>query len=222
MQTLSSPAAHIVAQPFGTIAKFSRVLAALLITLALSLPASAHRSHKGGENAGGVSIPNLTHGQLRVVMQYRAAILGLADRQSRPDLIARTLQNFVNLQFSYCLWGLVPNSVSNEESPFNECSHAYLAATKALLDHLRQSREAREPANALAQKIELEMLENAAASVICGNGIAPFNTAQIVMPEWQGVTFNPLAILLGAFIMLPAAGVLVNVLNGRRAASRPS
>lgn len=206
----------------GGIAKMTCRWGVLLLTMTLSLPASAHHPRKGGENQSGILIPNLTHGQLHIVSQYRSDILALADRQSQPGLETRTLQNFVNLQFSYCLWGLVPDSISNEESPFNECSHAYLAATKALLDRLRLSGGARQTANVLAQKIEMAMLEDATASAICGNGIEPFSTAEVIMPEWRGVTFNPLGILLGAFIMLPAAGVLISMLNGTRAASRAS
>lgn len=65
---------------------------------------------------------------------YQNEILRLADRQLQPDLKARTLQNFINLQFTYCLWGVVPCSIIFDDSPFNECSHASLAATKALAE----------------------------------------------------------------------------------------
>jgi hypothetical protein len=38
------------------------------------------------------------------------------------------IENYVNLQSFACLWGLVPGSLKDEGSPFNECAHAYLAA----------------------------------------------------------------------------------------------
>jgi hypothetical protein len=187
------------------------------VALALALtPVNAHSLRNGTEAATGISIPNLTHGQLHVLAQYKSAVGALADRQSRPSLEVRTLHNYVNLQFAYCLWGLVPNSISNEDSPFNACSHAYLAASKALLDRLRQSEEAGTRAHALAQEIEFAMVQNATASEICANGIEPFNTAQIIMPEWRGISFNPLGLLLGVFVFAAAAGtVAVGMMRGR-------
>ena len=49
------------------------------------------------------------------------------------------LEDYLSLQSFACLWGLVPGSVTDEASPFNECSHAYLAAARALLLHLRDN-----------------------------------------------------------------------------------
>lgn len=183
-------------------------------------PAAAHHSRKSTDKTSGVSIPNLTHGQLHVLTRYQSAILSLANHQVRPDLEARTLQNFVNLQLAYCLWGLVPGSISDEASPFNECSHAYLAATKALLARLQQSDDTRAKANALADQINLAMLEDATALEICSNSFEPFNTAQIIMPAWGETPFNPLGILLGFFIFAACASGLAMARGGRRLAVR--
>ncbi len=69
---------------------------------------------------------------MAVISGYRGAILDLAQRQTQTDPTFRRLYNHGNLQYTYCLWGLMPGSLMDEESPFNECSHAYLATTKAL------------------------------------------------------------------------------------------
>lgn len=200
-------------------ATLSVFLAIVGLALALSGPANAHHSRKSTDKTSGISIPNLTHGQLHVLTRYQSAIMSLANRQVRPSLEARTLQNFVNLQLAYCLWGLVPGSISNEASPFNECSHAYLAATKALLGRLQQTDDTREKADALADQINLAMLEDATALEICSNSFEPFNTAQIIMPMWADITFNPLGILLGFFIFGASAGGLAMARGGRRLAT---
>jgi len=157
--------------------------------------AEAHHQRKHLDTSGMI-IPNLAHGQLRIMARYRAAILALADKQVSPGFAARTLQNYVNLQYAYCLWGLVPGSITNEDSPFNECSHAYLAASRALLDELSKVPTLRQDADALAEKINIEMLSDSSALQICSNSLQPFNTAQIMMPEWHNVPFNPIRLLL--------------------------
>src|SRR5690242_10005921 len=99
------------------------VLLAVVATAMLSIaPASAHRTSTG--ETTGISIPSLTHGQMAVIAQYRREILALADRQTaRSDDTFFRLRNYVDLQYLYCAWGLVPGSVTDETSPFNECSH---------------------------------------------------------------------------------------------------
>jgi hypothetical protein len=203
-------------------ARFSAAIHLYLVVfgLALSLSGSAeaHHQHRGSDTSG-ISIPNLTHGQLRVMTRYLPVVLDLANRQVRPGIEARTLQNFVNLQFAYCLWGLVPGSLSEEDNPFNACSHAYLAGSKALLDRLRQTEETRIRADVLAEEINLALVQDASALEICGNGIDPFNTAQIIMPELADVSFNPLGVLLGIIVFGAAAGAFATGRTGRRAAA---
>ncbi|MBS0251985.1 MAG: hypothetical protein JSR78_13075 [Proteobacteria bacterium] len=189
------------------------------LMLASSCPAEAHHSRKSTDKTSGIPIPNLTHGQLHVLTRYQSAIMNLANSQVQPSLEVRTLQNFINLQLAYCFWGLVPGSISDEASPFNECSHAYLAASKALLVRLQQTHDTRAKADALADQINLAMLEDATALEICSNSFEPFNTAQIVMPAWGDTTFNPLGILLGFFIFGASAGGLIMARGGRRMAA---
>jgi hypothetical protein len=171
-----------------------------------SAPADAHHRRKGASTAGLV-IPNLTHGQLRVIAKYRNDILDLSYRQSRPDTDTRTLQNFVNLQFTYCLWGLVPGSLANEDNPFNECSHAYLAATKALLQRLGLTSDNPSAAHELTMRIHAEMLRDDSALEVCANGIDPLNTADLIMPEWSGYAFNPIVLLYSLIAFLVTAGL---------------
>ncbi len=191
-------------------AKIWQGTSVFLMIFGLALTSSgnveAHRSVRSSDQTSGISIPNLTHGQLHIMTRYRSAILDLANRQVQPGIEARSLQNFINLQFAYCLWGLIPGSLSDEANPFNECSHAYLAASKALLDRLRKTEETRSGADALTDEINLAMLQDAVALEICSNSFEPFNTAQIIMPEWASVAFNPLGVLLGFVIFGASAG----------------
>ena len=163
------------------------------------------------DDASGISFPGLTHGQLRVLARYQSKILDLANRQIQPGVEARTLHNFINLQYAYCFWGLIPGSLSNEESPFNECSHAYLAASKELLERLKKNDDTRARANALADEINLAMLEDSQALAICAHSFEPFNTAQIIMPAWADTSFNPLGLLLGFFVLMASAAGFVTM-----------
>lgn len=203
-----------------SVAKCVAALSVFLMILGLALAASdraeAHSARKSTDKTSGISIPNLTHGQLRVLTRYESEIMSLANRQVRPNLEARTIQNYINLQLAYCLWGLVPGSISDEASPFNECTHAYLAGTRALLARLQKNEDTSTRANDLAERINLAMLEDATALEICSNSFESFNTAQIVMPSWSDISFNPLGILLGFFIFAASAAGLAVARNGRR------
>lgn len=190
------------------------------LSCALADVVRAHHQRKTLDTSG-TPIPNLTHGQLRVIARYRPAILSLADKQVSPEFTARTLQNYVNLQYTYCMWGLIPGSITDENSPFNECSHAYLAASKALLDELSHVATVKHEANALAEKINLEMLAENSVLQICSNSMQPFNTAQIIMPERQDMRINPVAVLL-ALVSAVTTTLLFALLRrtGRKAATR--
>jgi hypothetical protein len=187
---------------------FARVLAWFALCVTASGSLDAHQSHRAVEEARGVAIPNLTHGQLHVLARYRSEILDLASRQASPSPEARTLENFVNLQFAYCMWGMMPGSLTDEANPFNECSHAYVAGSKALLDRLRQNPQTQSKASALAERINLAMMQDATALDICVHSFEPFDTAQIIMPAWKEVSFNPLAVLLGIFLFCAASAGL--------------
>jgi hypothetical protein len=187
-----------------------RLAAALALLLsAQAVPAAAH--HRNADKtaaAGAILIPSLSHGQMAVIASNKAAILDLADRQLHSDSTVKRLLNFVNIQFSVCLWGLVPGSLTDEGSPFNECTHAYLAATKALLMQMQISTSDAKPVSALAEKIELEMLSDSASLVLCRYSGEPFNTAEIVYPNWKAALFHPSSLLAFLSLALMAASFM--------------
>lgn len=188
-----------------------RLIGALLLAVLFVTSADAHRQSSGGDGSGaGIPIPNLTHGQMAVIADNMAAILAVADRQTGLDETARRLRAFVDWQYFFCFRGLVPGSLKDEESPFNECSHAYLAGTQALLLELRQTRGDRAEVRALVDKVGLDMIRNNAALVLCRFSSEAFNTADVVSPRWSEVpahppslaTFGGLAFLIGGALWL--------------------
>lgn len=191
-------------------AAFSLALALLLLGQAGS--ASAHRSSTGqAPIAHGISIPSLTHGQMAVIAANKAAILTLAERQVYADDVLKRLLNFTNIQFSFCLWGLIPGSLVDDASPFNECSHAYLAAARSLLMHMQAT--ANSPAvDALAEKIDREMLQNNASVTLCRYSDQPFNTAQVIYPNWSDVVFHLPTLLTFLSLLLMMSSLVAAVM----------
>jgi hypothetical protein len=188
----------------------------------LAAPASAHYRTSAGA-AGGVVIPSLTHGQMQVIGANRSAILALADRQFATDETFQRLRNFVAMEFFSCLWGMVPGSITDEASPFNECSHAYLAATAALLDHMQGMRFAADEAMRLKDKIALEMAASGTASILCQYSGEPFNTAEIITPHWEQLPgHGPSVAFFGTLIACPGVASVPLLRRRRKPASTPS
>jgi hypothetical protein len=156
-------------------------------------PSQAHRiSPRGGPPAKGISIPSLTHGQMKVISDNLSAIRALANARIAFDATTWRLEDYLNLQSFACLWGVVPDSITDEDSPFNECAHAYLAAGRALLLQLMQTPGAdRGAVEALISKIEVEMLANGASLNLCRYSDEPFNTNDVIWPRWSEVPFHP-------------------------------
>lgn len=155
----------------------------LAAALAATSPAAAHRRAAEDDGRRGVSLPAVSHDEMRIVADYRPAILALAARQRRTDEEFRRIVNFQNIQFAYCAWGLAPGSVTDEDSPFNECSHAYLAASKALLSKMAAMPDAAAEAQALADRMQRAV--DAAPRLVCRFGEEPFDTAHVVYPDWR-------------------------------------
>lgn len=175
----------------------------------LTAPCWAHgRTAPSNPGANGVSIPNLSHGQMSVISNNLNAILGAADLEYAPDPTTQKLQSFVSLQYFSCLRSWVPGSLTDEESPFNECTHAYLAGARALLMHLKTLPGRRPGIRALAAKIELEMLENNTSLVLCRYSDEPFNSAEVLSPHWSDIPSHPPS--MAAF----GSVVIVLVLSG--------
>jgi hypothetical protein len=182
---------------------------AALVMLAGS-PSEAHRiSTRNGPPPEGVSIPSLTHGQMAVIHDNLPAIRALAGARLGFDLTTWRLEDYLNLQSFACLWGIVPGSVTDEESPFNECAHAYLAAGRALLLQLAHEQGAdHKSIDALIGKIEVEMLADGASMNLCRYSDEPFNTNEIIWPHWGMVPSHPPTAIL-AIATFAALGVAV-------------
>jgi len=56
-------------------------------------------------------------------------------------------------------------------------------------------------------RISVDMIREESALEICANGVEPFNTADIIMPEWSGVPFNPIVVLYLSIAFLLTAGL---------------
>ena len=191
-----------------------------LVLLGLTGPGWAHRDAGGRPAAAGsIATPTLSHGQMEVIAANKAAILDLADRQVLTDPTLRRLEGFISLQQFACLWGLMPGSIRDEGSPFNECAHAYLAATRALLMHLGTMPGDRPAVRALLAKIETEMLVSGTALVLCRYSDEGFNTADVISPHWADVPRHPPSwAALGGVLFAVSGGAW---LASRKRSARP-
>ena len=180
----------------------------LLFLASITGPAVAHRQ-KADLNNSGLQIPALTHGQMAVIADYRGEIFDLAASQNRTDEPFRRLLNFANLQYVACFWGLMPGSIADETSPFNECSHAYLSAIQAVLVHMRGMSADKPVAEALISRIDADMVRNRASFVMCQFSGETFNTASLVIPNWGNILWHlPSLIAAGIIFLVAMAGLL--------------
>jgi len=199
-------------------------MAAFVVALAMlgAPPSQAHRIPRHDEPPPtGVSIPSLTHGQMKVISDNLPAIRALAASRLDFDMTAWRLEDYLSLQSFACAWGLVPGSITDENSPFNECAHAYLAAGRALLLQLRNAPSLDQSAvDALIGKIEAQMLANDASLMLCRYSDEPFNTNEIIWPHWRLIPFHPPTLAaLGAVLALVAACAIWPLMRkGSRAA----
>ncbi|WP_064694448.1 hypothetical protein [Rhizobium aegyptiacum] len=151
--------------------------------------ACAHGLSAGGSHAG-IDIPEISHGEMAVISDYRSGIIDLASRAVDTNEPFRRVLNYAEIQYSYCLWGRVPGSVADEESPFNECAHAYLAATKAVLMTMREMPREADGANELISAVDVDMVRRGLALVTCQFSGEAFNTADIIKPRWSRIPLH--------------------------------
>jgi hypothetical protein len=182
-------------------------LIAALGVLAVS-PSQAHRiARTGMPPPDGIAIPSLTHGQMAAIADNLSSIRTLARDRIGSDMTTWRLEDYLNLQSFACLWGIVPGSILDESSPFNECAHAYLAAARALLLHLREAPGVDHAAvEALIGKIEMEMLANGASLTLCRFSDEPFNTNEIIFPRWSEAPTHPPTVAFAAVVFVSIAG----------------
>ena len=164
---------------------------AVLLLIALQTGvAPAHVPGAGGAPVVGVPIAEITHGQMPVIARHGSAILDLAARQPAATEDFQRVLNYARIQRAYCLWGLVPGSISDESSPFNACSHAYLAALRDLL--LRMTAAGGTPAAVdLARRVDRDMIASSTALAYCSHSATPFDTATVVRPVWADMAGHP-------------------------------
>lgn len=196
------------------------ICVAFAILIAASMPANAHHQlpHDGGPI--GIVIPAIPHGEMLVLAKYRARILEIAARQVPADPTLRRLLGFVSLQHFACFWGLFPGSLSDETSPFNECSHAYLAGTRALLEHLVTMPGDQSSAKVLQASIAEELASDPTFAALCVNSSEAFDSGIIVGPDWQlAATHLPTLITFSLFAVALAGLVCSALALSRRRSS---
>lgn len=190
----------------GTTARQWPFALATAVAMLMAGPASAHHQSSNDGPIRGVAIPAITHGEMPVVARYRSRILDLAARQPVTDPTLRRLTGFVSLQHFACFWGLVPGSLSDEQSPFNECSHADLAGARALLAHMTIMPGNQSTAKALEARIDAEIASDPGSNAVCSNSSQSFDSAEVIGPDWQlapahvptVLTFLSFAVLMAA------------------------
>ena len=185
----------------------------LLIAIVSMLAVTPVDAHQQGSNDGpirGVAIPPISHGEMPIVAKYRSQVLDLAARQPVTDPTLRRLTGFVSLQTFACFWGLVPGSLTDEPSPFNECSHAYLAGARELLVHMTAMPGNQSAAKELEARMEAEIAANPDRNVVCSNSGEIFDSADVIGPDWQLAPLHlPTVLTFSAFVALVAAGFAV-------------
>ena len=179
---------------------------ALVALTAIPGAALAHSGGAGDGPATGLPIPPIPHGEMALVDERLDEIVALARRQAATDGQMRRLYNHYGVQFAYCLWGLAPGGVTREDSPFNPCAHAYLAAAKQLLVVMSREPASARPARAILGRLEARRRETPAASELCSSSGESFNTASLVRPSLSDVVRDPAVAVIGLGAMLVLAG----------------
>lgn len=164
------------------------LLAIFLMLLGWPASVAAHGGSSGSQ--AGIPIPSLTHGEMAVIAPYYGRIISLAESVSDTDETFRRVLNFAQIQRAYCLWGLMPGSVSDEESPFNECSHAYLAAAKAVLLQMRAMKVEKVPVDDLVSDIDTALVRNNLSLILCKFSGESFNTADLIRPKLADIAYH--------------------------------
>ncbi len=157
----------------------------------LGLLAGPVLAHGGGPAGPGVTIPSLSHGQMAIIADHGGAIFALADGFAERDQDFRRILNYGRIQRSYCGWGLVPGSIGDEESPFNLCSHAWLAAAQELLIRMRAMPDHGAAVDALSRQVAVEMMEAGTGLSLCQFSADTFNTGAVITPDWAAVPTHP-------------------------------
>lgn len=178
---------------------------------------SAHQRTAGGSDHG-IAIPEISHGEMIVMAEYRDRIIDLAAHATDTNEPFRRVLNYARIQYAYCLWGKMPGGITDEASPFNECSHAYLAATKAVLFAMRGMQREAEAVGNVISAVDAEMVLRGLALITCQFSGEAFNTADIIRPEWSAIPYHPasLAALTGLVAFFAAGFLGLQRIGGNR------
>lgn len=191
------------------------VASALLLGMSVDVRAhSGGTSNADGRGPKGLEIPAITHSDMTFVAPHYSAIVRLAENQKDTDERLRRLLNHTKLQRVYCLWGLVPGALTDEESIFNACSHAYLASGLALLRHLISRPASREEAVDINRLIEAERTA-LTLLVLCQSSAETFDTAQIIAPITRAAAVGWFSMLALATLVTRRVYRLVTHQSGR-------
>jgi hypothetical protein len=187
------------------------VLRAFCFGLAMLTAGGAFAHGPSGEGShSGLPVPEISHGEMAVISGYRSRIMDLASRAVDTSEPFRRVLNYAEIQYSYCLWGRMPGSVTDEESPFNECAHAYLAATKAVLLAMRGMPQEAMAAGEIASAVDIDMIRRGLSLVTCRFSGEGFNTADVVRPRWSEIPLHPASMAsLTGFALILVAGVFL-------------
>lgn len=168
------------------------------------------QAHSGGSSGSqaGIPIPSLTHGEMAVIAPYYGRIIAVAEDVSDTNEPFRRVLNFAQIQRAYCLWGLMPGSVTDEDSPFNECSHAYLAAAKAVLLQMRSMKSEKAPIEDLVSEVDSALVRNNLSLVLCKFSNENFNTADLIRPKLADIALDGKSLLVILSALLAVAGAL--------------
>ncbi|KQV66032.1 hypothetical protein [Rhizobium sp. Root1220] len=160
------------------------------LQLVIAVAAGAHQRGGGGTH-NGIAVPEISHGEMVMFAEQRDRIIDLASRATDTNEPFRRVLNYAQIQYAYCLWGVAPGAVVDEASPFNECSHAYLAATKAVLLAMRDMPREAAAAGEMVSLIDAGMVLRGLALITCQFSGESFNTADVIRPSWRGIPTHP-------------------------------
>lgn len=207
----------------------TRALGIVAVVCLLAGDAMAH-GDRAPQDTSGLSIPFVTHGEMAILASYRTRILALGSLGSYDDRDLHKLMVFAKAQHARCLWTLVPGTLSDEASPFNECGHADLAGTKAVLLRAQEVPRLAARASVLISEIEQKMIMSGATLIGCAYSDSSFNTAEIVGPHWRSVpehwpsfvSLSSITVALGGFSIAGTISLRRRTKQGAESAAAPS
>jgi hypothetical protein len=179
------------------------------LSLCIGAPATQTMAHSSriSSSATGLPIPSLTHGEMAIIAPYQRQIINLALSAYDTHEPFRRVLNFAEIQYTACLWGMMPSGVTDEASPFNECSHAYLAAAKAVLLAMRDMPQEKIRASAIVSRIDSDMALSGLSLITCQFSGEMFNTAEVISPEWTAVPAHAPSAVAFALLLVGSCGL---------------